>query len=197
MCKIRREAIFLVLLFAMSVGFIGCSMGGESEQATEPTAKEAAARTQPAPAAAAPAQSPEPAATTDAAEVAQEIAGSGGQRLIRVSTIEGVDANSRFQRNVELVQGQRERLIELKSQLDKITLSEAREQLQAEFDRSLVKLNENNQKMLKTYGFSLTRNYVRVLEKTHIYMPVSLEEAARIEEQMKDGGGSGAESGGE
>jgi hypothetical protein len=43
------------------------------------------------------------------------------------------------------------------------------------------KLNENNQLMFKTYGFSLNRNYVLTVEKAHIHMWVNEEEAKAIQ----------------
>ena len=56
----------------------------------------------------------------------------------------------------------------------------------------MAKLNENNQKMVKTYGFSLTRNYTMIVETSHIYMFVSEAEATRIEESQKQNSGDDA-----
>jgi hypothetical protein len=46
----------------------------------------------------------------------------------------------------------------------------------------MTKLNENNALMRKTYGFSLDRNYSVVIEKAHVYMFVTEEEAAQLEQ---------------
>jgi len=48
----------------------------------------------------------------------------------------------------------------------------------------LAKLNEDNQKMIKTYGFSLDRTYTIAIEKADVYMLVSDEEAAKLEKQQ-------------
>ena len=50
------------------------------------------------------------------------------------------------------------------------------EAIQAEIDDIMLKLNENNDKMFKTYGFSLTRNYTISIAKANVYMLVSDEE---------------------
>ena len=50
----------------------------------------------------------------------------------------------------------------------------------------MAKLNENNQLMIKTYGFSLERNYTIVPEVSHVYMFVTDEEAAKYEKEQKD-----------
>ena len=44
----------------------------------------------------------------------------------------------------------------------------------------IKQLNADNQKMIQAYGFTLTRNYTLVIEKAHIYMEVSAEEAALL-----------------
>jgi hypothetical protein len=55
--------------------------------------------------------------------------------------------------------------------------------LKAQFDSLQKKLNENNQLMFKTYGFSLNRNYVLTVEKSHIHMWVNKEEAEVFSKQ--------------
>lgn len=111
-------------------------------------------------------------------------------QLVRVCTLNSVEANQEFQRNVQIVQAQRQRIVNLQGQLDRSQTEELREVLQKELDRELEKLQENNQKMAETYGFSLNRNYLLVTEKAHVYMVVSDEEAARlkaVEETRKPG----------
>ena len=107
--------------------------------------------------------------------------GPDNQRYIRVATINGIDANNEFQRNVDLVQAQRRLAINLNDQIGLATSSETRAALQEQYDQAMAKLNENNRTMLKTYGYSLNRNYVRVIDKSQIFMSVSNEEAANVE----------------
>jgi hypothetical protein len=47
-------------------------------------------------------------------------------------------------------------------------------------------LNDNNKKMIENYGFSLNRNYILVVEKAHIYMHVTPEEAAKVEAKLAE-----------
>ena len=49
----------------------------------------------------------------------------------------------------------------------------------------MAKLNENNDAMRKAYGFSLDRNYTLEIEKAHVYMLVTEEEAAKLEAAEK------------
>ena len=62
------------------------------------------------------------------------------------------------------------------------TATEAqKEEIQAEIDDIMLKLNENNDKMFKTYGFSLTRNYTISIAKANVYMWVSDDEYDKYE----------------
>lgn len=103
------------------------------------------------------------------------------QQLVRVATLNSVEANAEFQRNVQIMQAQRQRIIELNKQLEDATTSAAKRRVQAEIDEAMKKINDDNQKMAETYGFSLNRNYSLVVEKSYIYMFVTPEEAAAIQ----------------
>lgn len=108
------------------------------------------------------------------------------QKMIRVATLDTVEANRQFQANVQFVQGQRQAAIELHSRIEKETDAKKKASLQKELDELMAKLNENNRKMTEAYGFSLTRNYTLEIEKSHIYALVSEEEAAQIEQAQKE-----------
>jgi len=60
-----------------------------------------------------------------------------------------------------------------------------KKELKTQFDAVLTKLNENNETMRKAYGFSLDRNYIVEIEKAHVYMLVTEEEATKIEAAEK------------
>ena len=107
------------------------------------------------------------------------------QKLVRVSTLATVEANREFQANVQLVQAQRQAAIEISAAHDKETNAVKKKELKAQLDAVLAKLNENNDKMRSTYGFSIDRNYTLVIEKAHVYMFVTDEEAAKIEAAAK------------
>lgn len=106
------------------------------------------------------------------------------QKLVRVSTLKTIEANQEFQTNVQFVQSQRTQAVELSAAHDKETNAAKKKELKAKLDELMAKLNENNQKMVKAYGFSLDRNYTLVVETAHVYMFVSDAEAAKIEKEQ-------------
>jgi len=106
------------------------------------------------------------------------------QKLVRVSTLKTVEANREFQGNVQIMQAQRQAAVELNAAVEKETNAAKKKELKAKLDDTMAKLNENNQKMVKAYGFSLDRNYTLVIETAHVYMLVSDEEAAKIEKEQ-------------
>jgi hypothetical protein len=106
------------------------------------------------------------------------------QKLVEVCTLKTVEANQEFQSNVQLLQTQRQQAIDLTAALEKETDAAKKKDLKAKLDELMAKLTENNQKMVKAYGFSLERNYTIVIETAHVYMFVSDEEAAKIEKEQ-------------
>lgn len=107
------------------------------------------------------------------------------QKLVKVSTLGSVEANQEFQRNVQIMQAQRQRVIQLQTQLDMAQTKGLKKNLKKELAAAMKKLNKDNKKMAETYGFSLNRNYVLVVEKAHIYMTVSDDEATKIDADRK------------
>nr|MBF0223127.1 hypothetical protein [Desulfobulbaceae bacterium] len=116
------------------------------------------------------------ASASNQAEVAQK-------KLVRVSTLNSVEANQEFQRNVQVLQAHRQRAMQLQYQLEQAESQSLKESLQEELDLALKTLAESNKKMTEAYGFSLTRDYVLVVEKAHVYMAVSAEELVEIEKE--------------
>jgi hypothetical protein len=106
------------------------------------------------------------------------------QKLIRVATLPNIQANQEFQANVQLVQTQRQQAIELNAAIEKETNAAKKKELKTKLDELMAKLNENHQKMVKLYNFSLERNYTLVTEVSHVYMFVSDEEAAKYEKDQ-------------
>ena len=107
------------------------------------------------------------------------------QKLVRVSTLNTVEANREFQTNVQLLQSQRQAAIEINAAHEKETDPAKKKELKSRLDAVIARLNENNDKMRKTYGFSIDRNYTVVIETAHVYMFVTDEEAAKIEAAAK------------
>lgn len=103
------------------------------------------------------------------------------QKLVRVSTLNTIEANREFQSNVQVLQAQRQLAVELNAAVEKEKDAAKKKELKGQLDTLMAKLNENNRTMLKTYGFSLERNYTLVVVRAHIYMFVTDEEAANFE----------------
>jgi hypothetical protein len=97
-----------------------------------------------------------------------------------INTVEG---NQQFQANVQLMQAQRQEAIQLNTDFEKETDAAKKKALKTRLDALMAKLNENNEKMVKQYGFSLNRNYTLVIETSHVYMLVSDDEAAKFEKE--------------
>jgi len=115
----------------------------------------------------------------------EKASNEGKMQLVKVASLNTIDANKEFQRNVQLVQQQRGLAAELLSKIENVQDEQEHKKLQGELDTLQQKLNENNQLMFKTYGFSLNRNYVLTVEKSHIHMWVTEEEAKKIKETEK------------
>jgi hypothetical protein len=107
-------------------------------------------------------------------------------RLVKIATLNTAKDNQEFQANVQLVQAQRQKAIELNGAIEKEKDATKKKALQKELDELMVKLNQNNEIMIKTYGFSLTRDYTLEIEKANIYLHATEEEAARIEKAAKE-----------
>ncbi len=108
------------------------------------------------------------------------------QKLVRVCSLNSIQANQEFQRNVRVLQTQRQRAVEINTQIEASESVVEKAELSLELEAVMAKLNENNRKMVETYGFSLTRNYTVIVEEAHVYMFVSNEEAAQVEEKQKE-----------
>lgn len=113
-------------------------------------------------------------------------------KQILIATLNGVQANREFTSNVQLMQEQRRVALELNEAKEKEKDAKKKAELQKQIDAILTKLNENNAAMQKAYGFSLTRNYIMEVEKAHIYLQVTEEEAAKIEKAQKEQKAAGA-----
>ena len=122
------------------------------------------------------------AATLPAAQPAAKADAPKAQKLVQVSTLNTIEANREFQANVQLLQAQRQAAVELNTAFEREKDAAKQKELKARLDALMTKLNENNALMRKTYGFSLDRNYSVVIEKAHVYMFVTEEEAAQLEQ---------------
>jgi len=122
------------------------------------------------------------AASLPAAQPAAKADAPKAQKLVQVSTLNTIEANREFQANVQLLQAQRQAAVELNTALEREKDAAKQKELKGRLETLMTKLNENNALMRKAYGFSLDRNYSVVIEKAHIYMFVTEEEAAQLEQ---------------
>ena len=100
-------------------------------------------------------------------------------KFAHIATISGVAENNIFRQNVQLVQTQRQRLVQLQAAVDQTKDAAEKAKLQDEFKKSEEVLLKNNADMTKQYGFSLTRNYVMEIEESKLFMAVTPEEFAK------------------
>ena len=100
--------------------------------------------------------------------------------LVKVASLNTIEANKEFQKNVQLVQQQRALAVQILSKLEEVQDKEEHDELQKQLDSLQKKLNDNTKLMFKTYGFTLNRNDVLTVEKAHVHMWVTKEEAKAI-----------------
>mgnify|MGYP001195331936 FL=1 len=113
--------------------------------------------------------------------------------LVKVASLNTIEANKEFQKNVQLVQQQRALAVQILSKLEKVQDKDEHDELQKQLNSLQKKLNDNNQLMFKTYGFTLNRNYVLTVEKAHVHMWVTKEEATAIKSKSDSANSSNTE----
>lgn len=101
--------------------------------------------------------------------------------LVKVASLNSIGANKEFQQNVKLVQEQRALAISLTSDLESASSDIDIKDIRNQLDSLTKKLNENNQLMFETYGFTLNRNYVLKTIEADLLMWITKEEKDSIE----------------
>lgn len=107
------------------------------------------------------------------------------QRVVKIATLGTPELNREFQANVQFMQAQRQAATELNVAWDKEKDPKKKAELKVKLDQLLAQLNENNEKMIKAYGFSLNRNYTIEIVSSNIYTFVTDEEFAALEKVQK------------
>lgn len=103
-----------------------------------------------------------------------------GKVFAYIATITSVAENDIFRQNVQLVQAQRQRLVQLKQAMDQAPAGDDKNKLEEEFKKSEKTLVDNNNEMVKRYGFSLMRNYLMEVEEAKLYTALTPEEAQNL-----------------
>ncbi|MDR3229677.1 MAG: hypothetical protein LBT53_09820 [Puniceicoccales bacterium] len=105
-----------------------------------------------------------------------------GKVYLYIASIEGIAANDIFRQNVQLVQVQRNRLVQIKQALERNPPAADKAKLDEEFKKSEETLKKNNDEMVKLYGFSLVRNYLLEVEEAQLYTALTEEEIKKVGE---------------
>ena len=116
-------------------------------------------------------------AQNDTSSVASQAAQQ--TQLVKLSSIEGKAANDEFTRNVQVLQAQRQEIVKLNEATNAALAGKGHDDLQAQLDAAVKRLETDNQTMVKTYGYSILRNYVRIPEKSEIFIVLTPEEIAK------------------
>jgi len=116
--------------------------------------------------------------------IAQEGQTTTDQKAIKVSSFNSFKAYQEFQKNLNLINRQRERVKQLQAWMQAAPQVQ-RPDIRMELETVLAKLNENNRKMYETYGYSLTRNYTIITNQADLYMFVTPEEYEKWEAEQK------------
>jgi hypothetical protein len=155
--------------YSLSAGFVGvvsCLMTcGNSTDTGKPTTSAVATS--------APAQPPTNATSTSNPSQQKNV-------LVKVATLNGLEANDEFTRNVQVLQAQRQEIVKLNASTNEAAVdSDARKALQTQLDVAVKKLEADNQTMAKSYGYSILRNYVRIPEVSQVFVVLTEDEITK------------------
>jgi len=124
-------------------------------------------------------------AREDEATKPEDLLVRGNDKYRLIAIIPGVEENNNFRRNVQLVQTQRNQLIQMKQAAERAT-GEQKTKLEEEAKKAEEVLVKNNEEMTKRYGFSLTRDYLMEVEESKLYTLVNEEEFLKAEKAAKE-----------
>ncbi len=102
------------------------------------------------------------------------------ERLVQIAVLETPEANDEFTRNVEIMQARVRGVANLNTAIAAEPDPIARDDIQIELEELLRTINEDNRRMANAYRYSLTRRYMRNIEKATVFLVLSDEEASRI-----------------
>jgi hypothetical protein len=110
---------------------------------------------------------------TESSPAPSSVPGDEGLKLVRVATITGETANEEFRRNVQIMQLKKQRVEQLQRERLAAEGTEEAARIGRELEQASADLIENNRRMVQTYGFSLDRDYVYVIESSTLKMKVA------------------------
>lgn len=112
--------------------------------------------------------------------------------LVKIATIDGKAANDEFTHNVQVLQAQRQEIVRMNEAMNAAADDKTHAELQAKLDAAVKRLDTDNQTMAKSYGYTILRNYVRVPEKSEVF--IVLTEAEIAKQPMPTDGSAPAKS---
>jgi hypothetical protein len=121
----------------------------------------------------------QPAAPETRAEL-DPSASESPERLVQIAVLESPEANDEFTRNVEIMQARVRAVANLNNAIAAEPDPIARDDIQIELEEILRTLNEDNRRMAEAYRYSLTRRYMRNIEKATVFLVLTDEEVDRI-----------------
>lgn len=121
---------------------------------------------------------PEEAAKVKAEDPSAEISDDG---LYQVATINTVAANQQFQRNVQIMQNFRQQIMAATQTIEQETDETIKAEAQQQLEQALQQLNDNNNKMVELYGYSLEREYEYTINSSDLYLQLSRKEISQME----------------
>lgn len=124
-------------------------------------------------------------AREDSATKPEDLLVRGDDKYRLIAVIPGVEENNNFRRNVQLVQTQRNNLIQMKQAADAST-GEQKTKIEEEMKKAEEVLTKNNEEMTKRYGFSLARDYLMEVEESKLYTLVNEEEFLKAQKAAED-----------
>lgn len=103
-----------------------------------------------------------------------------------LGALEGPQINKEFIQNVQVMQSMRKEALALSEQVEAETDAAKKAQLQERFNKLEKQINENNQKMIETYKYSLSRNYAQITKTARVFIQLTEEEIKKEKELNAD-----------
>lgn len=100
----------------------------------------------------------------------------GDDKYRRIAVIPDERANDEFRLNVQKMIALRERVVQMNKIIEKMPAGEEKTKASEEFEKEKKQLEENNEKMVKAYGYSVARSYLMEIAKSKLYVKVNEEE---------------------
>jgi Spy/CpxP family protein refolding chaperone len=122
-------------------------------------------------------------ATADSQKL--DIVTQDGKKYLLISSIHGIQGNYEFQQNVQIVQNQRQQIVDLTRRRESAFTTPEKEAITQRLLVETKSLDENNKKMFSAYGFTLTQQYWLQVHKSRVYSPISDEDFNKLSDADK------------